>query len=85
MLSIPDQRYRSNKQLLLDAVPEIPQWVWQKKKQGFRFPLEKWIREDWSQDFEEIEKNTRVRLFSWYRKWTVFVLKRFIERHGLAV
>lgn len=81
----PKTRYKSNKQLLLDAVPEIPQWVWQKKKQGFRFPLEKWVREDWAQDFEEIEKNTRVRLFSWYRKWAVFVLKRFIERHGLVV
>jgi len=77
-------RYQANKRLLLDAVPEIPTWVWQKKKLGFRFPFEKWMQGEWSREFDALENLTRVRLFSWYRKWIVFVLKQFIDRHGLT-
>lgn len=81
----PKIRYEANKHFLLSAVPEVPEWVANSPKKGFRFPFQSWMNADWEQDFAALEKATRVRLGSWYRKWLVFVLNRFIKRHHLTV
>src|SRR5438046_9671198 len=45
LVAIPGSvRLRKGKQLLLDAVPEIPAWVRNQPKRGFRFPFEDWMR-----------------------------------------
>jgi asparagine synthase (glutamine-hydrolysing) len=36
-------RLAPGKQLLLDAVPGIPDWVSDRPKQGFTFPYESWV------------------------------------------
>jgi asparagine synthase (glutamine-hydrolysing) len=76
----PSIRYQTNKQLILDAVPEIPRWVYEKPKQGFRFPFESWAQQDWASQFREVEQSTAVPLNSWYRKWTLFALRHFIQK-----
>jgi len=80
----PEIRYSRSKRFLLAAVPEIPEWVANRPKKGFRFPLEQWVNEDWKKEFEKVEGRTRVQLGSWYRKWIVFLLQRFMDRHGIT-
>jgi asparagine synthase (glutamine-hydrolysing) len=81
----PAIRYETGKRFLLHAVPEIPDWVANRPKKGFRFPLEQWVAKDWEREFENIEQQTRVHLGTWYRQWIVFVLKRFTDRYGITV
>jgi asparagine synthase (glutamine-hydrolysing) len=38
------QRLRPGKRQLIEAVPEIPQWVLEQPKRGFTFPFEAWGR-----------------------------------------
>ena len=80
----PAIRIRKNKQLLLDAVPEVPDWVSNRAKQGFRFPFETWVNNQWKDRFKKVEESTQVPLGKWYRKWTIFALQHFIDRNQLA-
>ncbi len=80
----PELRLRGNKQMMLDAVPEVPDWVWNKKKQGFRFPFEKWINEHWKNSFEITNSVISIPLGKWYRKWTVLTLLNFFRNSGIA-
>jgi asparagine synthase (glutamine-hydrolysing) len=72
-------RLRPGKRLLLDAVPEIPGWVARRPKRGFLFPFERWLRDEWRGAFAEQEKRSPVPLQTWYQKWSVFMLDRWIE------
>src|SRR3712207_6512294 len=76
-------RLAAGKRLLLDAVPEIPEWVRNRKKQGFTFPFADWIRGEWQDVFRRIEATSPVRLKSWYRTWCLFALESFIARNGI--
>jgi asparagine synthase (glutamine-hydrolysing) len=78
-------RYRPGKQLLLDAVPEIPSWVANQPKKGFRFPFETWMLAQFGDAFESVQKQTSVRLDSWYRKWLVFSLTQFVSKQALRL
>jgi len=81
---IPAQlRLRKGKQILLDAVPEIPEWVRDRPKQGFLFPFKDWITDEWHDVFRRIEKESPVRLRSWYRSWCLFALDSFLELNGI--
>lgn len=78
-------RLRPGKQLLLEAVPEIPDWIRNQPKRGFRFPFEEWVRNQWADTFAEVASSSPVLPVSWYRTWCLFVLKHFIERiRGMA-
>jgi len=72
-------RLRSGKQLLLEAVPEIPQWVFEHPKRGFLFPYEKWLDAKWGETFRSA--NTRIPFSnpSWYQRWAVFMLEHWIS------
>lgn len=70
-------RLQKNKQMLLDAVPEVPEWVWNRPKQGFRFPFEDWVNNRWKERFTDIQQATRIPLGAWYRKWLIFALSHF--------
>jgi asparagine synthase (glutamine-hydrolysing) len=76
-------RLAKGKQLLLDAVPEIPQWVRERPKQGFTFPFRNWISGEWQDVFHRIEASSPVRLKNWYRTWCLFALESFLERNRI--
>jgi asparagine synthase (glutamine-hydrolysing) len=80
----PKLRYRSNKQQLLDAVPEVPRWVSERPKRGFRFPFEQWVQQQWSSEFDAVQSRTAVRLGSWYRKWTLVTLAKFLQKNVIC-
>lgn len=73
-------RLRAGKRLLLDAVPEIPWWVAQRPKRCFQFPFEQWLDGEWRQVFAEVSRACPVPTETWYRKWSVFMLERWVER-----
>jgi asparagine synthase (glutamine-hydrolysing) len=76
-------RLSGGKKLLLDAVPEIPQWVRNRPKQGFAFPFREWITGEWNDVFRRIETNSPVPLKNWYRCWCLFALESFLARNGI--
>ena len=78
-------RLAKGKRLLVDAVPEIPQWVRDRPKQGFTFPFRDWITKEWNDVFQRIELTSPVRLKSWYRTWCLFALETFIERNRIDI
>ena len=67
-------RLRQGKQLLLDAVPEIPGWVRAQPKRGFRFPFQDWMQGGFGDVLEEADRKTSVPLVSWYRRWALGVV-----------
>ena len=75
-----DLRLRTGKRLLLEAVPEVPQWVAGQPKRGFQLPFESWLAAEWAGTFARIEASSPVPLETWYRKWCLFMLERWMER-----
>lgn len=81
---IPAQmRLGPGKQLLLDAVPEIPTWIAQRPKRGFSFPFDKWICEQWQDIFEETDRLPGPVLSTWYRHWCLFTLNHFLRTNKI--
>jgi asparagine synthase (glutamine-hydrolysing) len=70
-------RLRRGKQLLVEAVPEIPEWVRNQPKRGFRFPFQEWMH-DFGDVLGAADKATSVPLVTWYRRWALaaVLLKR---------
>ena len=66
-------RLRSGKQLLLDAVPEVPDWVRNQPKKGFRFPFQDWVKDGLGGTLSAAEARTTVPLVTWYRQWALAV------------
>jgi asparagine synthase (glutamine-hydrolysing) len=84
--SIPAKyRVQHGKRLLLQAVPEIPEWIAKRKKQGFVFPFERWMKEEWRAILSEKGSVAGVRLASWYQKWSIFVLEKWLEAVGMEL
>ncbi len=77
-------RLRSGKRLLTDAVPEIPEWILNGRKRGFRFPFEEWTSGPWAETFASLQKRTRVPLNTWSRRWSLFVLNHFISSNHVG-
>lgn len=73
-------RLRPGKRLLLDAVPEIPPWVALQPKRCFQFPFEQWLDAEWREVFAEVTRVSPVPTETWYRKWSVFMFERWVER-----
>jgi asparagine synthase (glutamine-hydrolysing) len=76
-------RLAKGKQMLVKAVPEIPDWVMRRPKHGFVFPLKDWMTGEWRDIFVRIELESPVKLQTWYRCWCIFALDDFIERNGI--
>ncbi|NND83288.1 MAG: asparagine synthase (glutamine-hydrolyzing) [Gammaproteobacteria bacterium] len=70
-----DIRLARGKQLLLDAVPEIPDWVAQRPKQGFRFPFDQWFADAWSTLPGVPNTPHWIELQPWYRRWSLVMLQ----------
>jgi asparagine synthase (glutamine-hydrolysing) len=73
-------RLRVGKQLLLEAVPEVPSWVAQQPKRCFQFPFEQWLDGEWRGVFAGVSRTAPVATETWYRKWSLFMLERWRER-----
>src|SRR5690349_23739731 len=72
-------RLAPHKRLLLSAVPEVPDWVRGRPKQGFAFPFKEWLTGEWGEIFERIRLESPIPLKSWYRAWCLFALNSFIR------
>jgi asparagine synthase (glutamine-hydrolysing) len=80
LTTIPSrQRLAPQKSLLLKAVPEIPEWVSRRPKQGFTFPFEGWLSAGWKPLFENLGSGSGVHVQTWYQKWGLFVLNRWCD------
>ncbi len=77
-------RLAPGKKLLCDAVPELPPWVLNAPKKGFRFPFEKWVNDLWKDRFSKLEQSLPVRTGTWYRKWALFTLEQFLKVCGVS-
>ncbi|MFO0941592.1 MAG: asparagine synthase (glutamine-hydrolyzing) [Pirellulales bacterium] len=81
-----DLRLANGKQLLVDAVGDIPKWVLEQPKRGFRFPFQVWMENDstWKQRFSKILDQSPVKLDHWYQRWMLFVLDKSLQSLGVA-
>ena len=73
-------RLKRGKQILLEAIPEIPEWVRDRPKMGFSFPFKDWVTGEWDDVFRQIRAESPVRLKNWYRAWCLFALDNFVIR-----
>lgn len=81
LLKIPaDVRLRQGKLLLLEAVPEIPEWVHNQPKRGFRFPFQSWMEGQFGDLLGEAQHTSPVPLNAWYRTWAVAAALGVLER-----
>ncbi|WP_017314708.1 asparagine synthase (glutamine-hydrolyzing) [Mastigocladopsis repens] len=79
--SIPSHiRLASGKQLLIAAVPELPDWVVNRPKRGFSFPFEQWMSGEWRDYFNHVNVPNNISLKPWYRRWSLAILKYWWER-----
>ncbi|MDX1976374.1 MAG: asparagine synthase (glutamine-hydrolyzing) [Pseudanabaenaceae cyanobacterium bins.68] len=67
-------RLAQGKQRLIDAVPELPDFLRDRPKQGFAFPFKEWIRTEWKTEFSQIPQFPGINLQTWYRQWSILVL-----------
>jgi asparagine synthase (glutamine-hydrolysing) len=72
-------RLRQGKQLLLEAMPEVPEWVRNQPKRGFRFPFQQWMEGQFGELLAEAKKASPVRLETWYRTWALAAAMRRLE------
>jgi len=80
LLAIPhDLRLRQGKGLLIEAVPEIPEWIRDQPKRGFRFPFQEWMEDSFSDMLSLAGEAAPVALQQWYRTWAVAAARRAIE------
>jgi asparagine synthase (glutamine-hydrolysing) len=77
-------RLRQGKQLLIEALPEIPQWVVNQPKRGFLFPYQRWAYTTWGGLFAEANARIPINQPTWYQSWSVFMLDRWLEQRGLS-
>jgi asparagine synthase (glutamine-hydrolysing) len=72
------QRIQAGKKLLLAAIPEIPEWVANQSKRGFTFPFEQWLEASWGSAFREVTRCLPNSNPTWYQRWAVFMLERWL-------
>jgi asparagine synthase (glutamine-hydrolysing) len=77
-------RLAPGKQLLKSSVPEIPDWIINQPKRGFRFPFEQWATECWGEWFEQMEAGSPVLCQTWYRKWTLIAMQHFLDLNSIS-
>lgn len=80
----PEIRLRPGKKLLLEAVPEIPDWIRGRPKRGFRFPFQEWIEGAFGDQLRHADAVAPFLLATWYRRWAVVALLRELS-HRPAV
>jgi len=78
-------RYQPGKKLLVGAVPEIPEYVWNHPKKGFTLPVDRWMRGPWRDLFADVRRQfPRTLLEPSYRLWSLKTLTYWLEKHGFS-
>jgi asparagine synthase (glutamine-hydrolysing) len=77
-------RLRHGKRMLVEAVPELPDWLLDQPKRGFTFPFERWFAERWRDLLRDAQPPQGVVIDNWYRGWALAVLRHWMQRHGIA-
>ncbi|WP_441339185.1 asparagine synthase (glutamine-hydrolyzing) [Pseudanabaena sp. Chao 1811] len=74
-------RLQRSKNLLTSAVPEIPDYITNRKKCGFTIPFEQWIDQDWNDCTMDITIPSYIPLprKQWYRRWSLVVLQNWLQ------
>ena len=81
LATIPsDLRLAPGKQLLTQAVPELPNWLINQPKRGFYFPFPDWIDRDWHPCFAQVDRFQTIQLEPWYRRWSLALLEYWWEQ-----
>jgi asparagine synthase (glutamine-hydrolysing) len=75
-------RLRLRKRLLLDAMPEIPHSVRQRRKKGFTLPFAAWLRGGIADEINAMRETLPVTAESWYQRWSIYCFRRWWERIG---
>ena len=82
ILTIPtEHRIATNKQLLIDALPEIPEWITNRPKQGFVFPFDTWFEKEWRQIKLATDVPKWIALSPWSRRWSLTVLSYWTQKY----
>jgi asparagine synthase (glutamine-hydrolysing) len=85
MATIPAAiRLRSGKQLLLEAVPEIPAQVRNAPKRGFSFPIRAWLEKDLGPEFRKATQGLPVHADAWYQQWSILAFTRWLHACSVA-
>ena len=77
----PDVRYQPNKGILLSAFPEIPEWVYRKRKKGFVVPIREWMNGKFGKKQSWISRHTGIKVDCWYRFLALLSLEHWIEKN----
>ncbi|MBD2493045.1 asparagine synthase (glutamine-hydrolyzing) [Nostoc sp. FACHB-280] len=79
--SIPSNlRLMPQKKLLIESIPELPDWVINKQKRGFSFPFQEWIKDEWHECFTGLDSYKDIHLGIWYRRWSLALLKYWWQK-----
>ncbi|BAQ63261.1 asparagine synthase (glutamine-hydrolyzing) [Geminocystis sp. NIES-3709] len=73
-------RLAQKKQLLINAIPELPQWVVNRPKRGFTFPFQRWIDNEWKDYFSSLNLPKDINLKLWYRRWSLMILDHWLQQ-----
>ena len=74
-------RLEQGKKLLIDAVGNIPNWILEQPKRGFRFPFQRWLgnNAEWTEMFRSTLQSIPIPIKSWYQQWMLVVLESAIK------
>jgi asparagine synthase (glutamine-hydrolysing) len=70
-------RLAEGKQLLIQAVPELPDWVVNRPKQPFAFPFDQWLAGDWQSTLPDVQATPNIPLHPWSRRWSLSILNHW--------
>lgn len=73
-------RLRQGKKLLIEALPELPEWVVNRPKRGFLFPYQKWAAASGGGMFEQVAARIPLPTTTWFQQWAVFMMERWLEQ-----
>lgn len=71
------QRLLPGKQLLTQAVGDIPEFVTNRPKRGFYFPYEQWMQNEWEDLAKSVMQPCNIPLTPWYRRWSLVILQHW--------
>jgi len=78
---IPADTRLNSKKILLDAFPEIPEWIKNKPKQGFSFPFDKWDFYEPSAQYKDwVKADAGIACQNWYQSWALSQWENFSQK-----
>lgn len=79
--SLPDKYiFEKNKGILSEAL-DLPLHIINKKKQGFTFPFESWLKNNLGEKIINYTAPIIDNDNKWFKIWTVYILKKWIEKN----